>query len=115
MRSRAFGLLAAAAAAILAALGATPTATAAPQHTVTLAPATFAPCGCYNDCNYGCPDCVCPLYCDPKYACPDDYPCPLPAPIPTHHDHGHHGHGHHGDDISRWLPHGNTYTYKVNL
>ncbi|KAK6353886.1 hypothetical protein TWF730_008309 [Orbilia blumenaviensis] len=31
-------------------------------------------CGCLNDCQVNCPpgeNCICPLYCDPKYACPE--------------------------------------------
>ncbi|RPB05382.1 hypothetical protein L873DRAFT_788021 [Choiromyces venosus 120613-1] len=45
------------------------------------------PCGCTNSCIIACggkPDCICPLYCDPKYLCPTtttvrETPSPTPS------------------------------------
>ncbi|EPS38905.1 hypothetical protein H072_7313 [Dactylellina haptotyla CBS 200.50] len=55
-----------------------PTLTTSKKVTATIVPysltpiSTTTPCGCYNDCTLSCgkkAGCVCPQYCDPKYAC----------------------------------------------
>ncbi|KAF3931521.1 hypothetical protein ABW19_dt0206388 [Dactylella cylindrospora] len=53
-----------------------PTTTVKPTKTTTSVKPTFT-CGCTNDCFVNCPpgeNCICPLFCDPKYACPTTTP-----------------------------------------